>query len=341
MKISLSRIAALTVLAGFTSMSAMAQDQTITLKFAHFLPLTHPIWLNGGKKFTDEVTSLTNGRVKFEVYPSNQLGSDALATLKSGLADITILAPSYQPDKLPLTSVAELPNMSSTSCEGTRRLDAIGKGDGILNQLEYRPQGFRPIFFDVLAQYKIMTTSRQINTPQDVHGVKIRANGVAMEKTIRALGAVPVKVVSGEMYDSLTRGTIDGGFYPYDGVKPYKLQTVIQNSVDGLRLGTGSIIFAISNKTWNGLPDDVKAAITKAGSVAQETLCQSQDDAEARLADEFTKQNNWKTVHLNKEQAAQWAEKTKSVTQDWAKELDRAGKKGTEVLNAYQNVSTK
>lgn len=335
-KLSMTLLLALsgTALSG----AASAQDQPIKLKMSHFLPVSHSIVTQGLDKFTDEVTSRTNGRVKLEAYPAGQLGSDNLSILKSGLAELVLLVPSYQGDKFPLSTVAELPGMFSLSCEGVARLAQVSKEGGILYDREHKGHGYRVLSVITMPQYKIFSTTKEIKTPEDVAGMKIRANGAAMDKAIRALGAVPVKVPAPELYDAMSRGTIDAGFYPYAGVKPYKMESVIRYSLDGLQLGSAALMLAITNKTWNGLPDNVRKALTEAGQIAQDNLCRYQDDEEAALRDQFVKQNNWKVNLVTKEQAAPWMERVKSVATDWAQELDKAGKPGSAVLKAFQEA---
>jgi TRAP-type C4-dicarboxylate transport system substrate-binding protein len=71
--------------------------------------------VQGGKFFMDRATALSNGRIKFEWYPAEQLGKakDLLALVQTGVADMADVVPGYVPDKLPLSGVAELPGQIS------------------------------------------------------------------------------------------------------------------------------------------------------------------------------------------------------------------------------------
>ncbi|WP_416400602.1 TRAP transporter substrate-binding protein DctP [Alicycliphilus denitrificans] len=335
-----ARIAMAAVLAA-TGTASHAQDKPITLKMAHLVPPSHVFWEKGGKPFSEEVTAKTNGRVKFEVYHSNQLGSDYLTILKTGLADIVMLVPAYQPDKMPLSTVGELPNLYSTSCEGTAKLSSIAREGGVLYERELKALGVRVLFANALPQYKIMSTTREIKSLQDMQGLKVRAVGGSMNKTVRALGGVPLSVPAGELYDSLNRGTIDAGFYPYTGVKPFKIEEIVRHTIEGMQLGGANIMFAISDKGWKALPEDVRKVLDEAGLNAQKSMCKGQDDGEAALREEFIQKNNWKITTLTPEQAAQWNDKVKSVTADWVAEMDRARKPGAAVLKAFQDASGK
>ena len=95
-------------LALLATTTARAADP-IVLRFADDIPKTHPISVYGSKFWMDTVERLTNGRVQFQWYPSGQLGKgrDVLALVQSGAIDVGSVGPSYTPEKLPLSAVAE------------------------------------------------------------------------------------------------------------------------------------------------------------------------------------------------------------------------------------------
>ncbi len=314
---------------------ALAQSPRV-LKLAHVFPATHYLWTQGGQVFANEVEKASGGRIKFEVYPAGQLGKDLLALFNSGLADLAILIPSYAPEKFPLTSVAELPGLHDSSCDGTARLWNVAKPGAMLSEGEFKSLGFHPLFVNVLPPYGVMTTSKSIANLDVLAGLKIRANGPAMDKTVRSLGAVPVRVSSPELYDALTRGTVDGAFFAYQGLIGPGLQKILKYSVTGAQLGAGAIVYGVSTKTWNGLPDDVKQMMTKAGLTAQETLCKWSDAEDAKAKEKIVAQDGHTLKTLSPQEAAQWNGKVSAVAEAWTKEMDAAGKKGSELLRAYK-----
>src|SRR5690606_9939277 len=82
-----------------------------TFRVGDPFPTGHYIAENTIKPFMAEVEKRTNGQVKFEYYPAQQLGKakDLMSLALSGVADIAYVAPSFVTDKLPLSVVAELP----------------------------------------------------------------------------------------------------------------------------------------------------------------------------------------------------------------------------------------
>lgn len=327
--------AALSVSAlGLAAASTFAGEAQ-TFKISHLFNSTVYLWEHGGQTFVDEVDRAAAGRAKFEVYPSGQLGKDLISTLKSGLADISIIPVSYAGDKLPLSSVAELPGTYGSGCEGTRKLWNVAKQGGPLNEAEYATQGMHVLFVTSLPPYHITTARPVTGELSSISGKKIRANGAAMDKTVRALGAVPVKISAAELYDSISRGTIDGGLYNYLGIPEYHLEDVLKHSVEGPRLGGVAIVFAMRAQSWQGLSDEMKNVFTEAAAKAQTALCEWTDSNDAAIRDRIAANNGHTVVKMTPEQIAEWEKATEVVVSGWKQEMDAAGKNGSAMFDAF------
>jgi len=320
-----------------TAATGAAVAQTpIKLKISHGYPETHFLWQQGGKVFADTLTSATKGRVQLEIYPANQLGKEQYSILTTGLADIAIITPSIAGGKLPLTSVTELPGLYQSSCEATGKYWEIVKPGGPLEEAEYKPNALRPIYVTTVPPYSLLTVSKATPTLESLRGLKVRVAGGAMNKTVSALGAIPVQVSGPEMYDALSRGTVDAAIYSRMALNAFKLEPLLKYSVDGIRLGSGSIIMAASARTWSGLPDDVKAAVELAGKTAQKHLCEYQDAQEAQVSKDLVEKNGWKIDRLSPEQVKIWENRLSETTKAWAAELDASGRPGSAILQAFK-----
>jgi TRAP-type C4-dicarboxylate transport system substrate-binding protein len=315
----------------------VAQDQR-TLKFAQVFPANHWLYTENVKHFHDAVTKATSGKIQWESYHAGQLGKEGGVMLTSGIADMTILVPSYEPAKLPLTSVAELPGLHSTACEGTAKLWSIVKDNGPLYNAEYKPQGIKVLWAVVLTPYQVMTTSKKVTSLNDMAGLKIRANGAAMDKTVRALGATPVRVTQNELYDSLTRGTIDGGFWPIGATRNASLDKVFRYTVQGPMLGGGSTLFGVSQKLWDSLTSDVQAIFMKAGAETQQRACTYLDGADDAETAWLVKEQKLTVSKLPATELAKWNERVAPIAAEWAKDMDSTGRNGSALLKAYKDA---
>lgn len=314
---------------------AAAQDK-MTFKISHGYPASHFLIEQGLQKFADAVNAATNGQVEFELYPANQLGKDQLATLGSGLAEFALVTPAITGGKLPLTAVTELPGLATSSCEASHKYWELAREGGILNEAEYKPQGMHVLYVSTMPPYSMVTSTRPTPTLDAVTGLKIRVAGGAMNKTVTALGGAPVQIPGPEMYDALTRGTVDGSLYARMALAALKLEDVMKYSVDGVKLGGGSVVMVVSDRVWQGLPDNVKTAISEAGLSTLDAQCSWQDEQEAAATKRLVEEKGWEIAALSPEQVTLWQERIATVNEDWAKELDGAGRPGTEVLNAFR-----
>lgn len=324
-----------TLSATLLPLTATAQDSH-SFKFAHVFPGDHYLWEHGGKVFAETVAEKTGGRITFQVFPAGQLGKDYVSLLKSGAIESALLVPSYTPQSLPLTSVSELPGFYSRSCEATNMLAKIAQEGGALNEAEYAPQGIHVLFVTTLPPYKVLTSTKQVTHPADLSGLKIRANGAAMDKTIKSIQGTPIRVTAGELFDSLSRGTVDGGFFPFHSVPTYDLQSVLKYGVEGPQLGSGSVVFGISNKSWQSLSPEDQAAMTEAAASAQRNMCEWLDEEEARVREQLAGEYGMQITTVEGDALTEWTTAVEGVASDWAAELDALGRPGTAMLDAFR-----
>lgn len=317
----------------------LAQSK-ITLRVADSVPATHPISVNGTKFWMDEVTRLTNGQVQFQWYPAEQLGKakDLLALTQAGTADVGRFGASYTPEKLPLTAVEELPGMIDSSCEGSAALwnQIKANGNGLLAQKEYTPLHLKVVFAFSNAPYEIQTTKvRQVKGPADMKGLKLKTLGGASDEAARRLGAVPVQMAVADLFMSLQRGTVDGRFGAFGSVKANSTEDVLKYSTYGVQVGSFAAIGAISDKVWGSLPKNVQDAMLQAGEKTWRNFCQKEDASSGTIRKELETQHGWVVHDLTPAEKVEWHAVLDPVQVQWAQTLDKAGKPGTEVLDAF------
>jgi len=316
------------------SVPAWAQDK-IVLKVADTLPTTHYMSIQGAKFFMSRATELTQGRVQFEYYPSEQLGKgrDMLKLATSGVADITYVAPGYVSEKFPLAGVAELPGYFSSSCQGTKGFYALAHG-GILDKQEYRPNGVIALMAWNLGSYQLNTRSVKLHALSDFKGLKMRGAGGTWDIILRTLGANPVNFPAPEMREALERGTIDGTVSPAISLKPYDLLSIIRYMTRDASFGSFASTYSMNLRKFRALPPDIQAALDQAGREATLHLCAYVDANEESSFDEAEKAgiSFWR---LNGAEQAQLRETLAPVGQEWAKALDARHLPGTQVLNEF------
>ena len=327
-----------TSLAAMAAIAFAAPAAAETYKITQVFSAGHWHMTEGIQMFIDEVSAATGGEMEFEVYHSGQLGKESTTITASGLADFGLLVPGYEVEKLPLTSVVELPGFHKTSCEGTQQFWAMSKEGGALFEEEYSKLGVRPLYAMVLAPYSVETNTKIVKSVDDMKGLKLRANG-AMAKAVDALGGVPMQVTSPEFYDALKRGVVDGGMWPIGSTRLVGLEDVLNHTVEGTEMGAGSTFFAINEKLWQSFDAETQAMIMEAGERVTQHMCEFLDSSEQSEKAWLIENGKLEAHALPAEEAAKWADAISGVATEWAADMDSKGRPGAAVLEAYRTVA--
>lgn len=331
-------LATLALCAMSLSGHVLAQEK-IKLKFADWMPTTHYTVLQGAQPFMNKAKELSKGRLEFQYFPGEQLGKakDLLTLLQSGVADIADISPSYISDKFALSSVAELPAMFSTACQGTRAYSAMVAPGGLLAEREMKPNGIRVLVSVAYAPYKVLTTRQKVEAVKDFSGLKLRTAGGAMDLTANELGAVPVRMPGPDILPSLSRGTLDGTLAPLQSVKVFDIQTEVKHMTTDVSLGSFITVYAISEKAWARLPEDMRKALIDAGQFATTHHCEYVDATEKKVAQELESMGV-KGNAMASGQLAELNQRLSKVGAEWASALDKRNRPGTPVLTGFRKA---
>ncbi len=337
MNIRLQRRFVLAALTVAIATSPSAAQEKITLRLSDSLPNGHVIHELVGKPFSELVTKMTNGQVTFQHFPAEQLGKakDMAQLTVAGVADVSYVVPSYSSDKYPLTAVAELPGIFETECQGSIAFYKISHNGGILETKEFAPNQLRPLVTIALPAYQIqLANGREIKTAKDLEGLKIRTTGGAMDLMTRSIGAVPVRMAAPEIYESLTRGTLDGLIFSYQSSVSYDFGKILKSGTEGLNFGTAIFTYSMGEAKFRSLPENVRKALVEAGEQTTREGCKRFEDGE-KAATEKIKSQGMKVINFSADDKKQFDTAFKAVAEDWVKDINKRGKPGAEVFKAF------
>lgn len=317
-----------------------------TLRIGDSYPPNHPASRDGVDFFVERAVELSGGRLAFDYFPSAQLGEaeDHVALTRSGAIDIGVVSPPYLADRLPLSNVADLPGMSTDACRPAAALSSLmspggpdGTGAGILHTSEYGPQGLRMLFVGVQPGYEVMTVGIPVTGPSDVAGLQLRSSGGVLDAAVDALGAAPVSIAGPEMYEALSRGTVDGTTLPPMSATPYRLDEVATDATLGAPLGSFTLSYAVGERTWQELPDDLRGVLTRAGAETTAHLCRGieQENERSRTA---LAEGGLHFTTQTPEQVAQWRAALEPVRGQWVADMEARGLPGAATLTAMEEA---
>ncbi|MBW0105543.1 TRAP transporter substrate-binding protein DctP [Pseudonocardia sp. KRD291] len=317
---------------------ATAPGETVTLVLADSFPDSHPISREGARYFVRRAGELSGGRLRFDYYPSEQLGApqDFNALTRAGLVDVAMISPGYVSSQLPLSGVADLPGMSPDACSGASALEPLLGENGILTRTDFAPDGLHPLLVGVVPGYEVFTGSgREVALPGDVGGLQLRSAGGTIDLTVSALGSTPVAMPATEMYEAISRGTVDGTVLGPLSALPYRLDEAATNVTEGAQLGSFTITYAIAEPRWAGLPPDLRAALATAGRETTRHLCAVLDQrtaaARATLAE-----GGVRFHRLTPDERRVWDAALAPVRGQWVEDMEALGLPGRAVLDELE-----
>jgi TRAP-type C4-dicarboxylate transport system substrate-binding protein len=324
--------------AAMASSAARADEPTITLRLADSLPVGHIIHEAVTKPFIEAVEKRTDGKVKMAHYPAEQLGKakDLPRLTQSGVVDIGYIVPSYASDKMPLTAVAELPGGFRNACQGTAAYWALTRDGHFLAEKEFVPNGIRPLITFALPNYQILlSTHKAVNSLADIEGLKIRTAGGALDLMMRSIKAVPIRMSPPEIYESMSRGTLDGAMLGYQSAVSYDIIGLLKTGTLNEPLSSVVITYSISTAKWKALPEPVRTVLAEEGErITQESCAKFAHTEEQALAK--ARDKGIKLIHFSAEDEKSMETVFETVSQGWAAGLDGRGKPGSEALKVWK-----
>ena len=187
-----------------------AAEKPIVLRYAGNFPVNH-FHTKMMKEWAALVEQRSNNRVKIEVYPAAQLYSDKDLdrALVSGAVDLGQAQANVLAGISPAMHILDFA-MVFDDWDHFDRIYHTGGGFKITDD-EAREHNMTEVFIMPYGNtLGPITYKKKVVTHQDLKGLKIRAMGGNIAFALKALGATPVFLSSGEVYTALQRGTIDG-----------------------------------------------------------------------------------------------------------------------------------
>jgi TRAP-type C4-dicarboxylate transport system substrate-binding protein len=244
---------------GMLGLLATTSASAETLKLAHFVPPGHIVNESIVQPLVEGVAADTNGELTIDVYPGGELGAGPLeqyVRALQGVADITWGLQGYTSSQFPKTMIVEMPGAIPDGMTGYEML-----WNAYDEHLTDEFPGTKPLALYVSEPNILIMKGRDVRSPQDLKGLKIRVSGSIAGAVVEALGATPVQMPAGEIYNSLQTGLIDGLITGASAVADFKLDEVADSYTIGAPLGHISFYLVMNQERYDGLSDEFKAAI--------------------------------------------------------------------------------
>lgn len=252
---------------------------TVTYKLAHIAPQNH-IWNDAAEKFKEEVEAGTDGRVKIDIFPGGQLGSDAdmVQQIESGALDFAFITNAYLTSKSDAFSAWFAPFLFDSYEEA---LEASRSDESLAILETINGNGIKPLnlFFSGM---RTMMFTEKIETPEQMKGLTLRVTpSPALEDWYRSLGANPESISLPDVYQAAQTGIIDGMEMDLDAAVTSNFNEVTGYGALTNHMVWPSIMIA-NEKLFNGLDEADQKIVEEAMATASEyaTLKRASEEEE-------------------------------------------------------------
>lgn len=291
-------------LASLHAFPAIVRSQPkIQLKLSHYLPPSHGLHTDFMEPWAREVEAKSEGAVSIQVSPgTSALGQAAnqLDQVRNGIVDIAFGLCGLPRGRMTRSTIVEMPMLVRKAEAGSRALWNLYP-----QMLGSDYAGLKPLVLMTHNGGLLHTRDKRIQLPDDLRGLRIRTPSPTVSMMLEFLGASPVGMPPGQVYENMQRGVLDGAAFPWDPVRAFKLGEVSQYHCDA-GLYTAAFWFAMNDRKYKALPADIRKVIDQASGQALLGKIQGWWDAwDAAGKASATARGNT-IVTLSREQRTQW-----------------------------------
>lgn len=323
--------------------TSLASAQEFTFKLHHLLGAKAPAQTNMLEPWVKQVEENSGGRVKIEIYPAMTLGGtppELVQQARDGVVDLIWTVNGYTPGQFPRTEVFELPGVYLNDIKAAN----LAMYDMFESDLKDDYKGLEVMWLHVHAGQAIMSVDKEVRSPADLEGMKMRIPTRTGAWVIEALGASPLAMPVPEVPSALSKGVVDATLLPWEIIPPLKLQNQIDYFIEGhdqTRLGTTTFQVSMNKARWDGLPDDIKKAFRDAsgrdwwGKVGD--VWRAGDDFGIKMATDAGKTH----ITLSESETQAFIDALEPVQQRWIDEVDAKGLDGAALVAKAKELIAK
>lgn len=307
------------------------------LRWGHYLPNTPFVQVE--KDFAEAVKARTDGRVEIEITFAGGLGkgNEIMTLAGRGAIDMASVVPGYYPDQLLFWKAYQIPFIFNSPRQAMEVSAATYKEKPVFQE-ELDKFGVKFLFHQPLGSYYMTGPDENCDTVEGLNGKKIRSFGADIPKIFEAVGAVPVTVGFGDIYEAVQRGTLDYSFINRGNINAIKVYEVGKYSCGPVMSIVGHLI-VIGQKTWESLPADVQQIMLEEAEKAGKAYIDDIEKAE-EAAGEAMMGAGAVIKPLKDGELAKWKAAAPDMLQTWVDGLAATGEgeKAQDVADFWRSM---
>ena len=266
--------------------------------------------------------------MKITYYPGQSLtkGKECYDGIVNGLSDLGQSVLQYTRGRFPVMDFINLPLGYPSGAVATAIINEV------YEKLQPKElQDTKVMYLHAHGPGFVHTKDKPIQKMEDFKGLKIRSHGPTAEM-LKLLGATPVAFPMPELYPALQKGVVNGGVFPMEAAKGWKLAEVSNITIGCYPIGYSLGFFVAMNKDkWNKLPDDVKKTIEEINLEWIPKQGRVWDEADAEGI-RFMLGKGGRILGIEPKEAERWVNAVQPVMDVYLKETKAKGVPGDKAL---------
>lgn len=310
-------------------LEACQKERSVTkLEFSGILP-AHDKLSQTLEEWCRDLERRSGGRVRATYHPGGILtpATQIFDSVATGIADIGFGPMGVTPGRFPLTEVLEQPLGIENSVMMTRLSNDFYRA--------FRPKELEQVkvLFFLSASPGLLHTKRPVQKLEDLRGMKIRCLGGNAARVLEALGAVAIIIPTGDTYDALRKGIVDGVVAAWDSLETLKWGEVLHYTTVSRYASVGAPGVVVMNKAkWDTLPPAIQDTVDAMSEEYAEKLSRLWDEKDRNTIRKWTAKNHV-SIYLGPEEEKRWERAVLPLYEALVREKSAKGLPAVEALN--------
>lgn len=309
---------------------ALAAD--IVLKYGDFGSGKTPFVTMASQPWREKVGELSGGKVEVKSFLNSLGGARELyKNTRDGIADIGwVTASAQQGFSFPRSEVLTLPNILDGYSNVAANVALWRLYEKGLIKADY--SDVVPLAFASMSPAHLMTRGVEPTIDQ-LKGMKFAVTGGISAQIMQTLGAIPVFTSVTDLYQAMSRKTVDGIMVGFTAVKAFKLDEVTDRHTV-IPMDSPLVFIGMNKKKLDSLPADARKAVLDASGIPFSRMF-------GRAADAMVGFNrkalgaapDQKLIEVPEAEKEKWRAAIKPVIDHWVNSTPN----GAEILAAYKS----
>lgn len=302
--------------------ASAASAQDVTIRWGHYLGDSS--FLQAEKDFATAVTERTEGRVNIEITFAGGLGAgnEVMTLAGRGAIDMASVVPGYYADQLLFWRAYQIPFVFDNPRQAMEISAAAFKDIPYFKE-ELSKFGIKFLFHQPLGEYYLTGKDDSCLTVEGLSGKKIRSFGADIPKAHKAVGAVPVSVGVGDVYEALQRGSLDYSFLNRGNILSNRLYEPGPISCGPVMAITGHLI-VINEDVWNDISEGDQAIMLEESAIAGKAYIDNIEVAEEAAGAAIVEAGGT-ILEFPAAELAKWKAMAPDLLGDWVADMDGRG----------------